>query len=46
LNAFNNVLITPHQAFYTHEALVEITTTTFKNLTAFEDNVTLENEVL
>ena len=45
LNAFNNVLITPHQAFYTQEALVEITKTTIKNFSDFEDNLELENEV-
>ncbi len=45
LNSFNNVLITPHQAFYTQEALVEITKTTIKNFSDFEDNLELKNEV-
>lgn len=45
LNAFNNVLITPHQAFYTQEALVEITKITIQNFTDFEDNLKLKNEV-
>ena len=45
LNSFNNVLITPHQAFYTQEALVEITKTTIKNFSDFENNLPLENEV-
>lgn len=45
LNSFNNVLITPHQAFYTKEALVEITTTTLNNISAIENNLALENEV-
>ena len=45
LLTFNNVLITPHQAFYTHEALTEIAKITIKNLTDFEENKELENEV-
>ncbi len=45
LASFHNVLITPHQAFFTKEALEEITKTTFKNLTDFETKLTLENEV-
>lgn len=36
LLTFPNVLITAHQAFFTHEALVNIATTTLANLTAFE----------
>ena len=46
LNAFNNVLITPHQAFYTTEALIEITKTSFKNINDFENHLPLENEIL
>lgn len=42
---FNNVLITPHQAFYTHEALTEIAKTTIKNFDDFEENNVLENEI-
>ncbi|MBC7641380.1 MAG: 2-hydroxyacid dehydrogenase [Flavobacterium sp.] len=42
---FNNVLITPHQAFYTHEALTEIAKITIKNFNDFEENKALENEV-
>ena len=45
LLTFHNVLITPHQAFYTQEAVTEITKTSLQNLTDFEENKTLENEV-
>jgi D-lactate dehydrogenase len=45
LSSFNNVLITPHQAFYTQEALTEIAKITIKNFTDFENNRVLENEV-
>lgn len=45
LNAFNNVLITPHQAFYTQEALVEISKITIQNFTDFENHLELKNEV-
>jgi D-lactate dehydrogenase len=45
LLSFNNVLITPHQAFFTEEAISEITKITIKNFTDFENNLALENEV-
>ena len=45
LSAFNNVLITPHQAFYTQEAVTEIAKITIKNFNDFEENKILENEV-
>lgn len=45
LMAFHNVLITPHQGFFTAEALEQITLTTLKNFTDFENNAPLENEV-
>jgi D-lactate dehydrogenase len=45
LLTFNNVLITPHQAFYTQEAIAEIAKITLKNFTDFEDDGILENEV-
>lgn len=45
LLSFNNVLITPHQAFYTHEAVTEIAKITIKNFTDFENNSFLENEI-
>jgi D-lactate dehydrogenase len=45
LVSFNNVLITPHQAFFTDEAVSEITKITIKNFTDFENKAILENEV-
>ncbi len=45
LLSFNNVLITPHQAFYTDEAVSEIAKISIKNFTDFENNSVLENEV-
>jgi D-lactate dehydrogenase len=45
LLSFNNVLITPHQAFYTQEAVTEIAKITIKNFTDFEKGLPLENEV-
>jgi D-lactate dehydrogenase len=45
LLSFHNVLVTPHQAFYTQEAVTEIAKITIKNFTDFEENKFLENEV-
>ncbi len=45
LMSFNNVLITPHQAFFTKEAVEQIAITTIKNFTDFEMGKPLENEV-
>lgn len=45
LSSFPNVLITSHQAFFTKEAMDEITTTTLANIGAFEKNKALINEV-
>ncbi|CAM3575540.1 2-hydroxyacid dehydrogenase [Flavobacterium psychrophilum] len=45
LLSFHNVLITPHQAFYTQEAVTEIAKITIKNFSDFEENKVLENEV-
>ncbi len=45
LMSFHNVLITPHQGFFTQEALDQIAQTTMKNFTDFENGVALENEV-
>jgi D-lactate dehydrogenase len=45
LLSFNNVLITPHQAFYTDEAVSEIAKITIKNFTDFENQAVLENEI-
>jgi D-lactate dehydrogenase len=46
LVSFNNVLITPHQAFYTDEAVTEIAKITIKNFSDFENNAKLENEII
>lgn len=45
LMTFPNVLITGHQGFFTQEALEQITTTTLKNFSDFENGLPLENEV-
>ena len=45
LMSFNNVLITPHQAFFTKEAVEQIAITTIKNFSDFENGLLLENEV-
>ena len=45
LMSFNNVLITPHQAFFTKEAVEQIAVTTIQNFTNFENGVPLKNEV-
>jgi len=45
LLTFPNVLITSHQAFLTEEAIQNIAFTTLKNITEFETNTTLTNEV-
>ena len=45
LLAFHNVLITPHQGFFTKEALDQIAIITLKNFTDFENGMPLENEV-
>ena len=46
LLSFNNVLVTPHQAFYTKQAVTEIAKITIKNFTDFEKKAPLKNEVL
>lgn len=43
LTSFPNVLVTGHQAFFTHEALAEIAGTTIRNLTDFENGQMNEN---
>lgn len=43
LTTFPNVLVTGHQAFFTHEALSEIADTTIRNLTDFETGQINEN---
>ena len=45
LNSFPNVLITSHQAYFTKEAMDQITLITLDNIHAFEKNEKLENEV-
>jgi D-lactate dehydrogenase len=45
LLTFNNVLITGHQAFFTRNALEQIARTTIENITAFERNEPLVNQV-
>jgi D-lactate dehydrogenase len=45
LMSFNNVLITPHQAFFTKEAVDEIARITIHNFNSFEDKTMTKNEV-
>jgi len=45
LLTFPNVLVTSHQGFLTHEALSNIASTTLKNISEFEKNLPLSNEV-
>jgi len=45
LLTFPNVLITPHQGFFTTEALDQIAITTIKNCSDFEEDLILENEI-
>jgi D-lactate dehydrogenase len=45
LLTFPNVLVTGHQAYFTHEALEHISETTVQNLLAFKHQQPLENEV-
>jgi len=46
LMSFTNVLITPHQGFFTAEALTEIAVTTFANIDGFDKGAPLINEVV
>lgn len=45
LQSFSNVVITAHQAFFTENALKDISQTTIANLTDFEQGNPLEHEV-
>lgn len=45
LMSFHNVLITPHQAFFTTEALTEIAKISFKNIDDFENGLPSDNAV-
>lgn len=46
LMSFPNVLITSHQAFFTKEAIDEITTTTLENIKSYSEGRTLHNKVV
>ena len=46
LNSFPNVLITAHQAYFTKEAMHEITTTTLDNIAAFAKGEELVHKVV
>lgn len=46
LLTFPNVIITSHQAFFTQEAMVKIAQVTLANISRFEKNLKIENEVL
>jgi D-lactate dehydrogenase len=45
LMTFPNVLITGHQAFFTHEALAEIARTTIASIVSFASTGTLPSAV-
>jgi D-lactate dehydrogenase len=45
LMSFNNVLITPHEGFFTNEAVEQIAMTTIQNFTDFENGSVLKNEL-
>ena len=45
LLAMPNVLITPHQAIATEDALMNIATTTFENIDCFEKGKRSQNEL-
>ena len=45
LNGFPNVLITSHQAYFTKEAMDQITITTLDNIKAFANHLELANEI-
>lgn len=46
LVSFPNVIVTGHQAYFTHEAITTIIETTLENISAFAEGRKLENEVL
>jgi len=45
LQSFNNVVITAHQGFFTHNALEEIAKTTLQNITDLERGIPCANEI-
>lgn len=45
LMSFHNVLITPHQGFFTQEAMDQIAMITIKNFSDFENGLPSDNEV-
>lgn len=45
LLSFNNVIVTSHQGFFTHEAVDNIAQTTMQNIKDFADHRKLVNEV-
>ncbi|MEM9835551.1 MAG: 2-hydroxyacid dehydrogenase [Bacteroidota bacterium] len=45
LNSFPNVLITAHQAYFTKEAMEQITATTIENILNFTEGKILKNQV-
>ncbi|NER11437.1 D-lactate dehydrogenase [Muriicola jejuensis] len=45
LNSYPNVLITSHQAYFTREAMEEITLTTIGNITEYREGRALTNEL-
>ncbi|HEX7530416.1 MAG TPA: 2-hydroxyacid dehydrogenase [Pyrinomonadaceae bacterium] len=46
LLTFPNVIITGHQAFFTHEALENIAATTIDSITKFENGLMLDNRIV
>ena len=45
LLSFPNVIVTSHQAFFTHEAMRNIATTTLENIKSYTEGKNLINEV-
>ncbi|GAA5523884.1 D-lactate dehydrogenase [Microbulbifer aestuariivivens] len=46
LLTFNNVMVTGHQAFFTHEAITNIARTTLENVTEFERTGSCSNQLV
>lgn len=46
LMSFPNVIVTAHQAFFTHEALTQIVEITLNNIKDWEENRALKNQLL